>query len=202
MFSGKEKTTAPYATNRSVADEMVHVNQAFPAVPALQKKDLEEKKLPAAQFQTDELKEPVTQGRFVIQQTPGDLEEEMPKGTAQGKFVLQKKDNDTIASPNLTGMPNNLKTGIENLSGMAMDDVKVHYNSEKPAQLNALAYAQGNDIHIGAGQEQHLPHEAWHVVQQRQGRVQPTMQLKDSIPVNDDPGLEQEATVMGAKAME
>jgi Domain of unknown function (DUF4157) len=47
----------------------------------------------------------------------------------------------------------------------------------QPAQLNALAYAQGNDIHLGPGQEQHLPHEARHVVQQRQGRVQATMQM-------------------------
>ena len=37
-----------------------------------------------------------------------------------------------------------------------MDHVKVHYNSSQPAQLNALAYAQGSDIHIGPGQEKHL----------------------------------------------
>ncbi|MEM7041075.1 MAG: DUF4157 domain-containing protein [Bacteroidota bacterium] len=35
----------------------------------------------------------------------------------------------------------------------------------------AHAYDQGTDIHIGPGQEKHLPHEAWHVVQQKQGRV-------------------------------
>ena len=45
-----------------------------------------------------------------------------------------------------------------------MDDVNVHYNSNKPAQLQAHAYAQGTDIHLGPGQEKHLPHEAWHVV--------------------------------------
>ena len=71
---------------------------------------------------------------------------------------------------------------------MSMDDVKVHYNSSQPAQLNALAYTQGSDIHVAPGQEQHLPHEAWHVVQQAQGRVQPTMQMKDGVPVNDDGG--------------
>jgi hypothetical protein len=49
--------------------------------------------------------------------------------------------------------------------------VNVHYGSSQPAQLNAHAYAQGSDIHMGAGQEQHLPHEAWHVVQQQRGRV-------------------------------
>ena len=76
---------------------------------------------------------------------------------------------------NKTGLPNNLKSGIENLSGHSMDDVKVHYNSDKPTQLNAHAYAQGTDIHIASGQEKHLPHEAWHVVQQKQGRVKPTL---------------------------
>ena len=81
-----------------------------------------------------------------------------------------------------------------------MDNVKVHYNSSKPAQLNALAYAQGTDIHVGAGQEKHLPHEAWHVVQQAQGRVKPTMQMKDGVPVNDDQALEHEADVMGREA--
>ncbi|WP_405205121.1 DUF4157 domain-containing protein [Aquimarina sp. LLG6339-5] len=102
---------------------------------------------------------------------------------------------------NNTGLPDNLKSGIENLSGYSMDDVKVHYNSSKPAQLQAHAYAQGTDIHLAPGQEKHLPHEAWHVVQQKQGRVQPTRQLKSKININDDAGLEKEADVMGAKAL-
>jgi hypothetical protein len=104
--------------------------------------------------------------------------------------------------PNGTGLPENLKTGIEALSGMTMGDVRVHYNSDKPAQLQALAYAQGTDIHIAPGQEKHLPHEAWHVVQQKQGRVQATKQMKDAIQINDNTGLEKEADVMGAKALQ
>ena len=68
---------------------------------------------------------------------------------------LRTKEEDEIKSPiqkvkNNTGLPDNLKTGIENLSGFSMDDVKVHYNSDKPSQLNALAYAQGNNIHVAA----------------------------------------------------
>ncbi len=106
------------------------------------------------------------------------------------------------AKTNNTGLPDNLKSGIESLSGMSMDGVKVHYNSSQPAQLNALAYAQGSDIHVAPGQEQHLPHEAWHVVQQAQGRVKPTMQMKEGVPVNDDQGLEHEADVMGARALQ
>lgn len=103
--------------------------------------------------------------------------------------------------PNNTGLPDQLKTGIENLSGMSMDHVKVHYNSDKPAQLQAHAYAQGSEIHVAPGQEQHLPHEAWHVVQQAEGRVKPTVQMKAGVEVNDDEGLEAEADLMGAKAM-
>ncbi|WP_078229476.1 DUF4157 domain-containing protein [Flavobacterium sp. LM4] len=109
--------------------------------------------------------------------------------------IIQKKGNNT-------GLPDNLKSGIENLSGHSMDDVKVHYNSEKPAQLNAHAYAQGTDIHIGSGQEKHLPHEAWHVIQQKQGRVKPTLQMKGKVNVNDDKGLENEADVMGSIALQ
>jgi len=108
------------------------------------------------------------------------------------RSLNQRKVNDT-------GMPDGLKAGIEEMSGLSLDDVKVHYNSPKPAQLNALAYAQGTDIHVAPGQEQHLPHEAWHVVQQSQGRVRPTMQTQ-GVDVNDDPGLEREADFMGARA--
>jgi hypothetical protein len=108
------------------------------------------------------------------------------------KRPLQRKANKT-------GLPDNLKTGIESLSGVSMDSVNVHKNSEKPAQLNAHAYAQGNDIHLGSGQEKHLPHEAWHVVQQSQGRVKPTSQMA-GVNINDNKGLEKDADVMGVKA--
>lgn len=137
------------------------------------------------------------QGKFKTAQLAG-VEEELPM---QGKFAAPVQREEAAPAPNRTGMPDNLKSGIENLSGHSMDDVKVHYNSSKPAELQAHAYAQGSDIHVAPGQEQHLPHEAWHVVQQKQGRVQPTMQAK-GVPVNDDVGLESEADTMGAKALQ
>jgi Domain of unknown function (DUF4157) len=101
---------------------------------------------------------------------------------------------------NRTALPNKLKAGIESLSGLAMDDVKVHYNSPKPAEVKALAHTQGSNIYVGQGQEKHLPHEAWHVVQQKQGRVKPTDVLTKGASINDDPGLEREADEMGARA--
>ncbi len=108
--------------------------------------------------------------------------------------LLQKKENNT-------GLADHLKSGVENLSGISLDDVNVHYNSDQPAQLNAHAFAQGTDIHVAPGQEKHVPHEAWHVVQQKQGRVKPTAQLESKVNINDDAGLEKEADVMGQKAL-
>jgi hypothetical protein len=131
--------------------------------------------------------------------------EEEDEKPLQGKPVdganaaLQKKEE---MRPNLTGLPDQLKAGVENLSGLSLDDVRVHYNSPKPAEVQALAYARGTEIHIAPGQERHLPHEAWHVIQQAQGRVPPTMQAKNAVPVNDDAVLEHEADVIGEKAMQ
>ena len=132
------------------------------------------------------------------------LDEEEPAqtkaDTAQLEELGEEDEEPAQRKANNTGLPDNLKSGVENLSGHAMDDVKVHYNSAKPAELQAHAYAQGTDIHVAPGQEKHLPHEAWHVAQQKQGRVKPTRQMKGKTPINDDTGLEKEADVMGAKA--
>ncbi len=133
-----------------------------------------------------------------IQRQPPEEEEEL----LQGKFIsgakasLQKR---AAPPPNRTGLPDGLKSGVEGLSGLSLDDVRVHYNSPKPAGLQALAYTQGADIHVAPGQERHLPHEAWHVVQQKQGRVRPTFQMKGA-QINDDSILEKEADRMGRKA--
>ena len=124
----------------------------------------------------------------------------------QGKFLGASNSTsspETVQTKsNGNSLPGNLKSGVESLSGQDMSDVTVHKNSDKPAQLNAHAYAQGTDIHLGPGQEKHLPHEAWHVAQQKQGRVEPTKQFKGEVPINDDEGLEQEADEMGKKAEE
>lgn len=165
---------------------------------ALEDEEPVQGKFETAQQMSLEDEEPM-QGKFdaAIQRQPD--EEEPLQGKFEPAAVNQRQAD--AAPANNTGMPDQLKTGIESLSGYAMDDVKVHYNSAKPAQMQAHAYAQGTDIHIAPGQEQHLPHEAWHVVQQKQGRVKATTQLKGEA-INDDPGLEHEADVMGAKALQ
>jgi hypothetical protein len=98
------------------------------------------------------------------------------------------------------GLPAPLKAGVESLSGLAMDDVRVHYHSPAPARLEAQAYTQGTDIHLGPGQERHLAHEAWHVVQQKQGRAPAAPQLKGGNPDAGDKALEHEADAMGQQA--
>jgi len=166
----------------------------------LQRQGPEEEELLQGKFdplQRQLEEEELMQGKFDPLQRQPEEEELM-----QGKFAQPaQRESQTDATPNKTGLPDNLKSGIESLAGMEMSDVRVHYNSTKPAQLNAHAYAQGNDIHLGPGQEKHLPHEAWHTVQQRQGRVQPTMEMAGE-KINDDGSLEREADVMGAKAVQ
>lgn len=75
---------------------------------------------------------------------------------------------------NNTGIPANLKRGVEQASGHNMADVRVQTNSAQPQRMQAQAYTQGSNIHLSSGQAQHLPHEMAHVQQQRQGRVQAT----------------------------
>ncbi len=104
------------------------------------------------------------------------------------------------AAQNRTGLPDQVKAGVEQLSGMSLDDVRVHYNSSRPAQVQAHAYTQGSDIYVAPGREQHVAHEAWHVVQQSRGGVPPTLQAA-GMDINDDPALEHEAEVMGASAL-
>ena len=133
-----------------------------------------EKQLPTAQFKDNRAQSPI--------------------GASDNTVQREKKEN-------RTGLPDDLKSGIESLSGFSMDDVRVHYNSSKPAIVQALAYTQGTDIHVAPGQEKHLPHEAWHVAQQMAGRVSPTTNI-NGMPVNDNAELEHEADVMGAKAVQ
>lgn len=57
--------------------------------------------------------------------------------------MKSKLKTDARKIANRTGFPVQMKYGIENISGCRMDDVRVHYNSPKPAQLQSLAYTPG-----------------------------------------------------------
>jgi len=178
------------AANPRDSVQRERIQSAFgntPAQLAAEDEELQMKAATTAQRAGVEEEEPL-QGRFAAQRAGAEEEEPL-----QGRF------EGGGAAPNQTGMPDTLKSGVEALSGMDLSAVRVHANSSRPAQLNAHAFAQGNDIHLAPGQDQHLAHEAWHVVQQRQGRVQPTTQMA-GVGVNDDAALEAEADAMGARA--
>ncbi len=131
-------------------------------------------------------------------QESGDTRQLMGANERGGAITPPPYNN---ASGSGQALPEDLQAGIEGFSGLSMGDVQVHYNSPFPHEFDAHAFAQGNDIHLASGQEQHLPHEAWHVVQQKQGRVPETTQLKGK-SVNDDSSLEREADIMGKKALQ
>lgn len=205
---GSPRVTAQAQSFQRVGASPVMQAKFAPVQRVEEEAPLQAKLAPAQRVEEDELlqgrfapvqrveEEALLQGKFATAQRAEDEE------LLQGKFstpVVQRQEN--AAAPSSSGLPGNLRQGIEALSGLPMDHVRVHYNSAEPAQLQAHAFAQGSDIHLAPGQEKHLPHEAWHVVQQAQGRVQPTTQMKGAVPVNDDSGLEHEADVMGAKAL-
>lgn len=77
-------------------------------------------------------------------------------------------------------LPPTLRHQYEAQMGQDFSDVRIHQN-HGPTMVGTNAYTQGTDIHFAPGAYQpHDPrsnellgHELTHVVQQRQGRVQP-----------------------------
>lgn len=86
-------------------------------------------------------------------------------------------------------------SSLEHRSGIDLSDTAVHFDSSKPAQIGAHAYAQGNSVYIGPGQERFLGHELTHVVQQKQGIVQSDSMI-GGLPVNTSEALEHAADAM------
>src|SRR5258708_2010375 len=139
-------------------------------------------------------RDPAAAGRpFIapVQRTCAGCEDERERPPVQAQRALG-------AAQGTPGLPSGLRHGLEQLSGFDLSGVRVHLNSSQPAALDALAYAQGSEIHVAPGQERHLAHEGWHVVQQLQGRVRPTLEA-GGVSMNTDPRLEREAEVMGTR---
>ena len=118
--------------------------------------------------------------------------------TAVEHEKLQKEESQAKQQElNLTGIPTQMKWDLEARSGLPLDDVRVHYHSDKPAKLGALAYTQGTQVHIGPGQEGHLRHELGHVVQQKLGLVRPNAWYPGGLALNTEEALEQQADAIG-----
>lgn len=150
-------------------------------------------------IQRVEDEEEMLQGKFPAQREAAEDEEEL----LQGKFdVAQQRE-----APNQTGIPDEVKNNMEASFGTDFSDVRVHPDSSQAPEVGALAYTQGTDIHFAPGQfkpdtqtgQQLLGHELTHVIQQAEGRVQPTTEIS-GMPVNDDVSLETEADIRGYQA--
>ena len=103
-------------------------------------------------------------------------------------------------------LPDGVRGKMEGALGMDFSRVRVHEGPQARA-MGALAYTQGTDIHFAPGQYQPhsqrgqelIGHELTHVVQQAEGRVQATRQMK-GVGLNDNPALEREADDRGREA--
>ena len=86
-------------------------------------------------------------------------------------------------------LPVNLRHNLEANHGVDLSDVKYHIGHEA-TMLGANAFTTGTDIHLAPGNERHLPHEAWHVVQQIQGRVKPPVLAEGLVQVKEERRVE------------
>lgn len=111
--------------------------------------------------------------------------------------LVEKKKEPIRRNNNYTGIPEQMKKKMEQNNRVLLDDVKVHYNSDKPKKLDALAYTKGNNIYLGVGQEHYLSHELGHVVQQKIGTVYADTQHKSGERLNTNVELERQADQIG-----
>ncbi|WP_051312901.1 eCIS core domain-containing protein [Sporocytophaga myxococcoides] len=158
---------------------------------------------------SDEDEEPV-QRKGPVQAMESEEEEEetvQKKGPVPTMAMEPEGQYDTGRETASDKLPSTVQAKMETSFGEDFSNVNIHKASSQSKDLNALAYTQGNDIHFAPGQyntesqkgQELLGHELTHVVQQREGRVQPTVQKK-GVGINDDKGLEKEADEMGEKA--
>lgn len=116
-------------------------------------------------------------------------------------YEYEKKRNETKGRERMkrndTGIPVQLKRRVEDSTGFSLDDVRVSYHSGRPANLDASAYTQGNQVYIGPGQERYLPHELGHVIQQKMGIVRAGTRHTSGVMMNTDAVLEKQADEIG-----
>ncbi len=146
-------------------------------------------------------KEEPLQGKFAVQCQPekDELTQQDSTGGEAGAPIPASSGGDT-------GMPDHVQAKMEGAFNTSFSDVKVHTNSSSATNVGAVAYTRGSDVHFAPGQytpessggQKLLGHELAHVVQQREGRVQPTTEIA-GLPLNDSPALEKEADLMGEK---
>ena len=118
------------------------------------------------------------------------LEDKM-RAKLQKRFSFPNQE--AHREPGGVPLPPAIQNEYEEKSGVPLDDVRVHYASDKPAELDADAFAYGSDIYLAPKEEQHLQHELTHVIQQKCGIVS-TTRMDGALPINDNEALERIAS--------
>lgn len=107
--------------------------------------------------------------------------------------TLMGKPEETRPTGDAEPLSEAMQKKFERLSHISLADVRVHYNSRKPEAFGAKAYTKGNEIFLGPGSDFTLEHEIGHVVQQKQGLVEPTGRAGAEL-INEDSSLERDAS--------
>ena len=186
--------------------DTVHPNddkplQTKPVISTLQRETMPEE-------DEDELQMKLVNSSIQRQEMPEEEEEEgnQPAQTKRASSVLlteQRTSNE--GAP--TKLPEDVKKKMEASFQADFSEVNIYPESQSAKDVGALAYTQGENVHFSPGQfkpdtnsgQELIGHEITHVVQQRQGRVQPTSEVA-GMPLNDNNGLESEADSLGKKA--
>ncbi|MCG8475513.1 MAG: DUF4157 domain-containing protein [Cytophagales bacterium] len=157
------------------------------------------------------------------------FEDRRPDSIAQRKMVDLIDNNPQLASRSQSDYPVQTKTGnsmpLQQKADLAprgtidhvlqkasavmnhdFSDVNIIQNSSEASRIGALAFTQGNDIHVAQGMfdpssstgQQLLGHELAHVVQQSKGLVKPTGEI-GGYALNDSLHFEKEADSLGQR---
>ncbi|MGL5888900.1 MAG: DUF4157 domain-containing protein [Bacteroidia bacterium] len=171
----QQNSASGQQASRSAAHQSSSKSQSLSAPGGIQLKD--EKKKPVAQHKSAQL-------------AAAPKKEKKAQAKMAGPAQLKDQSREVIGK-------------MGEAMGADFSNVNIH-EGNKASDVGALAYTQGNDIHFAQGKfdtastsgKALLGHELAHVVQQREGRVQPTTSI-NGLPVNDSHKLESEADAIG-----
>lgn len=116
--------------------------------------------------------------------------------------IIQKKENKATTNP--SKLPDSINNVAKKSFGQDLSNVNIRTNDKEADDLGAKAFTKGNEISFGNGEydpssaegKSLIGHELAHVIQQKNGLVQPTSSI-NNIFINDNPHLEKQADEMG-----
>jgi hypothetical protein len=210
MKSAEEEQPAQKKEEEEKPAQMKSAEEEQPA----QKKEEEEK---PAQMKSAEEEQPAqkkeeeekpAQMKSAEEEQPAQKKEEEEK-PAQMKSHAAAQSHSPASKGRRTHMPAHVQRKMENNLGADFSNTRIHADSDNASRMKALAYTQGEDVYFARGQydpeskkgQELLGHELHHVVQQREGRVQPNSK-QQGVGVNNDHALEREADQKGKAAAE